>query len=61
MAKGPSDQPFFVRQSGLTYGTEGKGAITGYTEKDQADANCVERNDKAKEMGLKARYEVVAN
>jgi len=61
MAKSPSDSPFFVRQAGLTYGEEGKGAITGYPEKEQAEANRDERNEKAKNMGLKARYEVVEN
>ena len=60
MAKGPSDAPFFVRQSGLEYG-DGKGAITGYDTEDQAKTNCEERNKKAETMGLKARYEVVSN
>lgn len=61
MPKGVQDKPFFVRQAGLVYGEEGKGAITGYEEKEQADTNCAERNNKAKAMGIDARYEVVAN
>lgn len=54
------DKPFFVRQSGLTYGPN-KGAIKGYNDREPADADCAERNSRAEELGLKARYEVIAN
>ena len=55
-------RPFFVRQAGLpSYIDDGLGAITGYDLKEQADTNCAERNTKAEKMGVKARYEVIAN
>ena len=56
----PHECAFFVRQSGLEYGPE-HGAIVGFADKKAADENCADRNSRAKEMGLKARYEVVAN
>ena len=62
MATSPAQSNFFVRQAGLkSYGQEGKGAITGYENEDQANDNRDQRNVKAKEMGLDAQYEVIAN
>lgn len=63
MADGPKnvlDSAFIVRQAGLTYGTEGYGAIVGFNDKDSALANAYDRNSRAKEMGLEATYEAVA-
>lgn len=59
MAKKPHECPFFVRQSGLEYGPEG-GAITGYDTREAADADAADRNSRAADMGVKARYEVVS-
>lgn len=58
--KHPHDYPFFVRQSGLKYGTNGYGAIVGFDDENKANADCDDRNKRAKEMGLKARYEVAS-
>lgn len=59
MAAKPHEMPHFVRQAGLTYGPEA-GAIKGYETKEAADADAAERNGRATDMGLKARYEVVS-
>jgi len=60
--KSPATEPFFVRQAGLPkYGAEGKGAIVGFQTEEAANADRDDRNRRAKEMGLKATYEVVAN
>ena len=57
MAKAIHDNLFFVRQAGLEYG-EGQGAIVGFDIESEAQANADERNKRAEEMKLKARYEV---
>jgi hypothetical protein len=54
----PHENPFFTRQSGLTYGDEG-GAIKGYDDVTQAQADIDDRNARAATMGLTARYEIV--
>ncbi len=56
----PHESPFFVRQAGLLYGEE-HGAIVGFDDSAVADADAKERNGRAQAMGLKARYEMVAN
>lgn len=49
------DFPFFDRQVGTT------GAIRGFDSLDDAEISAADRNNRAKEMGLKARYEAVTN
>ena len=56
----PHESPFFVRQAGLLYGEE-HGAIVGFDDSAAADADVKERNGRALEMGLTARYEFCAN
>lgn len=48
-------RPFIVRQVGTT------GALTGFFNQEDADASAAEKNDRAQDMGLKAKYEAVAN
>jgi len=60
MAKTSADRPFYIRQKGLEYGP-GRGGIIGFDEQQQADDCCAEKNQRAEEMGLEARYEVIAN
>lgn len=56
------EAPFFVRMKGDSFADDkSKGALSGYTEKSEADANCNDRNKRATDAGLKARYEVVEN
>lgn len=58
----PANMPYFVRQAGLEpYGEEGKGAIVGFDNRLAADDDCYDRNERAQDMKLKARYEVVEN
>ena len=47
-------------QTHVGYG-DSRGAIKGYDEQSQAEGDVADRNKRAKEMGVKARYEVVAN
>ncbi len=60
MPKVASDRmPFFVRQVGLDYSIE-KGAIIGFETANEAQVDCDDRNDRAEKMGVKARYETIA-
>lgn len=53
MHKKPKDYPFHTHQVGTTSG------IRGFDDKESVNADVDERNTKAKDMGIKARYEVV--
>jgi hypothetical protein len=57
---------FIVRQAGLSYDDttnsdeNERGCLQGFNEESAAVENRDERNNRAAELGIKARYEVVA-
>jgi hypothetical protein len=53
------DKPFQVRQTIETMPFDRSVSISGHDNAEDAKANCAQRNARAKELGLKARYEVV--
>lgn len=56
MATLPKDEPFHIRLKGVS---DGPGFVTGYAEEAQAVTSAADRNKRATEMSIKARYEVV--
>lgn len=54
MAKNFSDHAFFIRQEGLPKGFAGCA-----NDEEAAEEQCVDKNARAKQMGLAARYEVI--
>lgn len=66
MAKALIDSNFLVRQKGLDYEkatsddpSQFRGAIVGFAEKEQAEADVTTRNQRAKDLCVDAEYEVV--
>lgn len=58
--KKPHQYPFFVRQAGLDYARSTEaGAIKGFNTEAEANADKDDRNKRAKDLGVKARYEVL--
>lgn len=54
-AKKPTEFPFYVNMVGKT---EADGAMKGFDTEGAAIQDCLDRNNRAKDMEIKARYEV---
>jgi hypothetical protein len=54
-AKKPTEYPFYVN---LVDKSEFDGAMKGFDSEEAAIQDCNDRNERAKQMGVTARYEV---